>query len=204
MIPMATSTTCRRNIENLRQADWALLLTPDRPERWGFQRIAIDNGAWGCFQRGIEWTPERFLPLVHEHGADAMWVVAPDIVMGGAESLARSLSWLPELLQLTPRVLIAVQNGMTDDDLRPHVGSRVGLFVGGDTEWKEFSLPMWGKLAQETACWLHVGRVNSARRIRLCALAGAHSFDGTSASKYAVTLPRLDGAARQQSWRFDL
>ena len=41
------------------------------------------------------------------------------------------------------------------------------------------------------------GRVNTQRRIRLCAAAGADSFDGTSASRYAVTLPGLDSARRQ-------
>lgn len=203
MLPMATSTTCRRNLAVLRAAEWGLLLTPDRPERWGFPTIGIDNGAWGCFQRKVEWTPERWQPLIDANGADALWSVAPDIVCGGPASLARSLEWLPWLLDRTPRALIAVQNGMTAADLRPFVGARVGLFVGGDTEWKEASLPMWGRLKAETGCFLHVGRVNSARRIRLCALAGADSFDGTSASVFSCTLPRLDTAARQQVWRFD-
>lgn len=204
MIPMATSTTCRRNLQALRAADWGILLTPDRPERWDFDNFAIDNGAWGCFQRGAEWTPDRWMPLLRTHGANALWAVAPDIVCGGAASLARSVDWLPQMRALTPRVLIAVQNGMTANDLRPFVDNCTGIFVGGDTVWKESSLPMWGKLSAETGCWLHVGRVNSRRRIRLCALAGADSFDGTSASKYSVTLPMLDNETRQHVWRFDL
>lgn len=202
MRPMATSTTCRRNLHVLRKNGWGLLVTPDRPEDWGFP-VAIDNGAWGCFQRGIDWTPERWLPLIERFGADALFAVAPDIVCGGNESLARSLEWLPYLLTQTQTVLLAVQNGMTDDDLRPLTGERVGIFVGGDTAWKESSLPMWGRLAEETGCYLHVGRVNSARRIRLCAMAGVDSFDGTSASKFSVTTRPLTMAAKQTAMRFD-
>ncbi len=55
----------------------------------------------------------------------------------------------------------------------------------------------WGALARETGCYLHVGRVNTAVRIRLCSAAGADSFDGTSPSRFACTLPLLDGARRQ-------
>ena len=202
MLPMATSTTCRRNLAALREAGWGLLVTPDRPEPWGFP-IGIDNGAWGCYQRGVEWMPQRWVSLVAAHGGDAIFAVAPDIVCGGVDSLARSVSWLPWLLDRTSTVLIAVQNGMTDRDLRGVVGDRVGIFVGGDTAWKESTLPMWGALAREKGCYLHVGRVNSARRIRLCAMAGAHSFDGTSASKFSVTVAPLTMAARQTAMRFD-
>jgi predicted ABC-type ATPase len=36
--------------------------------------------------------------------------------------------------------------------------------------------------------------VNSAKRIKLCSAAGAHSIDGTSATRFSKTLPRLDAA----------
>jgi hypothetical protein len=55
----------------------------------------------------------------------------------------------------------------------------------------------WGMLAREHSAYLHIGRVNTARRIRLCADAGADSFDGTSVSRYATTLELLDSARRQ-------
>jgi hypothetical protein len=45
----------------------------------------------------------------------------------------------------------------------------------------------------------HVGRVNTARRIRLCAEAGADSFDGTSVTMFSCTLPLLESARRQPS-----
>jgi hypothetical protein len=61
----------------------------------------------------------------------------------------------------------------------------------------------WGRLARQRGCYLHVARVNSAKRIALCQDNGVDSIDGTSASKYALTLPLLDNAVRQSSL-FDL
>ena len=204
MIPMATGTGTRRNLAAMRGAGWGLLLTPDRPElRDGFPQFAIDNGAWGLHQRGEQWDDRRFLDLVALHGAAAMWAVLPDIVEGGAASLDRSLWYLQQLDSAPCSWLIAVQDGMVAADLVPHVNERVGLFVGGSTEWKESSLPMWGRLSRESGCWLHVGRVNSQRRIRLCAMAGADSFDGTSVTRFAKTLPPLDNARRQGAFLFD-
>ena len=64
---------------------------------------------------------------------------------------------------------------------------------------KEGSLPLWGDLAKDIQAYLHVGRVNAARRIALCAAAGADSCDGSSVSRYAVTINRLDAARRQMA-----
>jgi hypothetical protein len=82
------------------------------------------------------------------------------------------------------------------------VEPRIGIFVGGSTAWKIESLILWGRFAAIFGCYLHVGRVNTARRIRLCALAGADSFDGSSASRFATTLPLLEAARRQASFVF--
>ena len=99
----------------------------------------------------------------------------------------------------TTRRVIAVQNGMQPDDVRRYLNPMVGLFVGGDTAWKESTCETWGSLARRRNCYLHVGRVNSQRRIGICAAAGADSFDGTSVTRYAVTMRPLDAARRQSN-----
>lgn len=197
MIAYASRTGTRRNLAALRKAGWRLLVSATgalRPE--GF-RYALDNGAWSAYQQGTPFDEGKFETALNKLGAGADWVTLPDIVAGGMDSLALSLRWRDRVLAASPYALLPVQDGMTIEAVRPCLGPRVGIFVGGSTEWKLATLPLWGALGRELRCWVHVGRVNTQRRITSCALAGATSFDGTSASRYAVTLPRLDGANRQ-------
>jgi hypothetical protein len=158
---------------------------------------ALDNGAWTAFQRGEAFDVGAFETLLASHGDGADWVVAPDIVGGGLASLDLSLSWLARCTSTCTSVLIAVQDGMVPSDVAGIVGGSVGVFVGGSTEWKLAMMATWGAFARDAGVWCHVGRVNSRRRIFQCLAAGATSFDGTSASRYAVALPNLDGARKQ-------
>jgi hypothetical protein len=86
---------------------------------------------------------------------------------------------------------------MAPDDVRRLLGARRGIFVGGSTGWKLATARAWGVLAREVGCHLHIARVNTTRRIRLCQDAGADSFDGTSATRFAVTCAPLSAAVAQ-------
>lgn len=201
MIAFASRTGTRRNLAALRAAGWGLLVSATGPHRTeGFELYCLDNGAWTAHQAGTEWDGAAFVKLVRSLGAGASFVVAPDIVSGGIASLDLSAAWIPWLRLHTPRVLIHVQNGMRPDDVRGYLGPCVGIFLGGDTDYKLATMAQWGAVARETGCYYHVGRVNSASRIQKCAMAGAASFDGTSASRFAVTLRPLDAARRQTAW----
>ena len=206
MIGYASRTGTRRNLAALRAAGWRLIVSATGVHRTEGFHYALDNGAWTAHQQGRAFDVAAFKRLVAQLGADADFVVAPDIVGGGLPSLDLSLSWLPRLMSSCARVLIPVQEGMTADDLRPHLSSTVGIFVGGQPEvrgsgrieWKLLTLPTWAALARERSAYLHVGRVNTQRRILACSAAGADSFDGTCASRYVCTLPGLDRALRQR------
>lgn len=172
----------------------------------------LDNGAWGAHQRGVVLDQRAFREHVIRHGRHADFIVAPDVVAGGLDSLALSAGWLPALRGATAVTLIAVQDGMAPADLAPLLSNPferwsralgrfvnpVGIFVGGSTEWKLATMRAWGELARSRRCWLHVGRVNTARRIQLCRDAGVDSFDGKSPVLFPSTLPLLDSARRQQ------
>jgi hypothetical protein len=199
----ASRTGTKRNLDGLRARGWGLMVSASGVHRTeGFNRYALDNGAWTTHNLGRPWSEARFRQLVDAFGAGADFIAAPDIVAGGLASLRLSVSWLPRLEHLRRLLLIPVQDGMEPADVRPLLGAQVGVFVGGETAWKLRTLPAWASLARERGAYCHVGRVNTVRRIRLCALAGADSFDGSSASKFAVTLPPLDNARRQTSWVF--
>lgn len=198
MIGYASNTGTRRNLAALREHGWRILLQPTGSlDPHGF-RYCLDNGAWTAYQQGTEWDVWRWVCAVANRGSGADFIVLPDIVCGGRKSLQLSLFWLSEMKDeaMLPTLLIPAQNGMERADLEPHVGLRVGIFVGGDDEYKEQSLPMWGALRRDTGCYLHVGRVNSQRRIRLCHMAGADSFDGTSLTRHSVNAPMLTAAVR--------
>ena len=201
MIGYASRTGTKRNLEALKSAGWGLMVSArGRLRTEGFARYALDNGAWTSYRRGEPFDAIAFTKAVEWLGPLAQFVVAPDVIAGGQVSLSLSRSWLLPLLDCCPRVLIPVQDGLEPADLAPLASERVGIFVGGTTRWKIENLILWGRFASEFGCYLHVGRVNTARRIRLCGLAGANSFDGSSASRFALTLPLLDAARRQTSF----
>lgn len=197
----ASRTGTARNLAALREAGWGLMVSATGEHRTeGFERYALDNGAYTAYQQGKPWSAAAFVALVEKLGAGADFVAVPDIVAGGLGSLRLSEAWLPRLKGVGVPLLIPVQDGMVPADVRPLLGPRVGIFVGGSVPWKLATVRAWGALARELGVYLHVGKVNTARRIALCASAGADSFDGTSATKYAVTLPGLDKARRRWAW----
>lgn len=197
LVPYASRTGTRRNLAALREAGWRLLVSAaGRLRAEGFP-YALDNGAWTAFSQGRPFDDRAFVLALRKLGSGADWTVIPDIVAGGPASLEMSLRWMRQVLDESPRALLAVQDGMTTDDVRPFLGDRVGIFVGGSTDWKLATLPVWCELGREVGCWVHVGRVNTRKRILACSGSGATSFDGTSASRFAVTVRPLDLARRQ-------
>lgn len=200
MIAYASRTGTRRNLAALRDMGWRLLVSAAACLRnEGFQ-YALDNGAWSAYTQGRPFDVRAFEVALRQMGGGADWTVLPDIVAGGPASLDLSLRWMRRVLDESPRALLAVQNGMNVEDVRPFVGPRVGIFIGGDTAWKLSTLGAWSALGRETGAWVHVGRVNTTKRITTCAVAGVTSFDGTSASRFAKTTRGLDMARRQTAF----
>ena len=195
-----TSRCSGRTVGLLRDAGWRFIVEPSQ----GYRRdpcplpYGLDSGAWACHRAGVPFDEDGFRRVLKDHGETADWIVLPDIVGGGAESLALSLSWVPEVSEHKRPLLLAVQDGMTVAQIEPLLSSvGVGLFLGGSTEWKLSTMRQWGTLARRAGCWYHVARVNSQKRITLCQDAGATSFDGSSPTKFSCTLPRLDHARKQ-------
>jgi hypothetical protein len=139
----------------------------------GFDCIVGDNGAWADFQAGRTFDEDaydRFLDWLAGQPVIPQWLVLPDIVAGGMESLALSVRYLNRCLSVAPLVLIAVQDGMEFDDLAPLVGPQVGIFLGGSTEWKLARMADWGiyrvrnmaepALMCGTSCFCHLAHAH--------------------------------------------
>jgi hypothetical protein len=200
MIAYASRTGTRDHLAKLRAAGYRLLVSAAAVQRHeGFQ-YALDNGAFTYFKKGLPFDEARYVKMLRTLGREADWVAVPDIVAGDFESLDLSVSWLERTLEMAPRALIPVQDGVTPDDVHHFLGPRVGIFIGGDpaTNWKEETAPMWGRLGRERGCWVHMGRVNSARRISICQGAGLQSFDGSGVSQFPDRMiPQLRQAIQQ-------
>lgn len=171
---------------------------------------AVDQWMSGRWREG-HWNEEAFERALERYGGGADWVVLPDIVGGGMASLELSLRWSNRCQSMCDLVLIAVQDGMQPADMERHVSTRVGIFLGGSTPWKLAEAEKWGRWCAErpcrhplatpdqprTGCWFHFARVNTGRRFRLAHAAGADSVDGSSATKFADTLPLLVASVAQ-------
>lgn len=198
MMCYASRTGTRRNLAALRAAGWGLLVS--RTGVWrteGFDNYMLDNGAWTDYQTGKEFDDDAFERLIDKLGPGAAMIVLPDIVAGGIASLEMSLRWLNRCLSTCPLVLLAVQDGMTEVDISPFVGPSVGVFLGGSTEWKISTMARWGAFCRARGIHFHVARVNSVKRMAMAVAAGADSVDGSSCSRYAVTVTKLTNGSRQ-------
>ena len=204
----ASWTGTKKNLTALRNNGWSLLMSPDTLNKckgksaplWPDGTPApyvLDNGAWGCHQRGEPFNEDAFMWAYRRIADNAEWVVAPDIVGGGMKSLELTRQWLPRLDH--QRVLIAVQDGLVPDDIDPLIDVNRGIFLGGSTEYKLKSMPMWGKYCAARSIYFHVARVNTIKRFKACQHAGADSIDGSGASRFSIKASLLPSAARQQS-----
>ena len=184
--------------EAFRRAGWRALISPIYLDKFSnfptyddksCAPFMLDNGAWSAHVKGIPFDDDAFMLAVERWGDRADWVVLPDIVGGGMLSLQLSLSYLERLHGLP--LMLAVQDGMTPETIGSLPDSIGGLFVGGTTKWKLKNAGLWSSYAKGRGLWCHVGRVNTMRRIALCQQIGADSCDGSGATRFPVTLDRL-------------
>lgn len=139
---------------------------------------AADNG---CFAQGdsfdagdwLEW-----LAGLRRYRERCLFAVAPDVILDAEATLLRSLPYLATIRQLGFPSAFVSQNGCTSA-LVPWDAIDC-LFVGGDDAWK-LSEASWRLCAEakQRGKWTHVGRVNSFRRLKACAVSGLDSADGT-------------------------
>lgn len=142
----------------------------------------LDNGAFGDWRSGRTFDGEAYRQDLEEAAALRVppdFIVCPDIVAGGLDSLAFSLGWRDELGSALPgrRVYLVVQDGMEASHVRSVSDRFDGLFVGGSLPWKVATGGAWVRTAHELGMPCHIGRVGTARRVRWAQRIGADSID---------------------------
>lgn len=138
---------------------------------------ACDNGAFSGFDAG-----EFRLFLGKISGKrQALFVAIPDVVGDARETVKMFGEWRDEVAATGHPVAFVLQDGQEDLEL-PDADC---YFIGGSTRFKLSETAMG--LAQDgkrRGAWVHIGRVNSERRIRIAAEMGCDSFDGGSMAMF--------------------
>lgn len=140
---------------------------------------AADNGAYSGFDAGRF---RRFLRKI-SLCPRCLFVAVPDVVADARGTIARFTEWFLEVRASDQPVAFVGQDGAEDSDL-PWT-SFDAWFIGGSTRWKLSQAS--ADLATEAKTrgkWIHMGRVNSLRRMQAALDMGCDSIDGSSASMY--------------------
>lgn len=139
---------------------------------------AADNGVFGKGYPG----DREYLRWLENHPGDrdlCLFATAPDVVGDAWRTLARSRPFFQPIRDLGYPVALVLQNGeeYTADDYWDEIDA---VFIGGDTPWKlgEHAAEM-AAVAKSIGKWVHMGRVNSLRRLRYAESIGCDSADGT-------------------------
>lgn len=155
------------------------------PNEWRY--FAIDNGCYSAYAQGKEWNSGQFMSILHkvkESGRIPDFVVIPDIVAGGKESLKKSENWGEFLSKEFPKfpLYLAVQDGMELVDVYNSQLMWIidGIFIGGTMEWKLANIQKWSGFAHDMGFKCHVGRIGPLDRIQQSEREGADSIDSTS------------------------
>lgn len=161
----------------------------------------LDNGAFSDWRAGRPFDEIAFardLARARECAVPPDFIVAPDIVAGGASSLALSLRWLPAVSAVGPAYL-AVQDGMSEADVDAALPGYAGVFVGGTLRWKLETGGQWTAFARARGIGCHVGRVGNMARVAWALRIGATSIDSSQPLWSSENLERFGRAlqARQ-------
>lgn len=160
----------------------------NRPDALPLDRPwAMDNGAFS----GLD--VPAFLRMLSDFKGwpGCRFVTAPDVVGDAAATAAMFRDWEPLLHARDYPVAFVGQDGLRLADVPWN--SCEAVFIGGTTEWKLSAtardLAAYG---QARGKWVHMGRVNSKRRLRYAIRIGCLSVDGSSWSRWSARyIPKI-------------
>ena len=147
---------------------------------------ALDNGAFSCWDMKnntfdtskwaeLEKDWKRLLIWSQCQNYQPRWAVVPDVIGNREQTILQWEKYARIVESCKIPLAVAVQDGMTVEDVRslypkPHV-----IAIGGTTEWKWETVEMWAKSFKR----VHVLRCNSPTRLYELEALGVESCDGT-------------------------
>lgn len=168
--------------KNISSKYLGVLLTPQAGNKpHNILPFAADNAAFSS------WSQPKFEKMISNLVAyEPMWVACPDVVGDAKETYKLFNFWQPLIKILGLPVAYVLQNGQESigvpwDDVD-------ALFIGGDNDFKLGSYAKYvTSQARSRNKMVHMGRVNSIKRIKYAIDIGCTSVDGTSCSRFPDT-----------------
>jgi hypothetical protein len=139
---------------------------------------AGDNGRYASPH---EYSDEKYLAWLTKmepHRERCLFVTAPDVWGDAVATMALSLPMLPVIRSAGWPVALVAQDGLENQ----HVPWEDfdALFIGGSDRWRHSDgLRALVAEARRRGKWVHMGRVNSLRRMQYAESIGCDSADGT-------------------------
>lgn len=146
--------------------------------------FAADNAAYS------NWNEIKFLKMLDKlNGKNPLWVASPDVV-GDAIATGKLFDlWHYEIsVKRKLPIALVLQNGQEAIGL-PSSSKYDAVFIGGDNNFKlgkyvkNYCIPR----AKENGKWVHMGRVNSWKRLQYAYEIGCDSVDGSGFSRFPDT-----------------
>ncbi|MFC5005399.1 hypothetical protein ACFPIJ_47155 [Dactylosporangium cerinum] len=124
-------------------------------------------------ERYLAWLTARTA-----HRERCAFATAPDVPGDAAATWTRSRPVLHPIRDLGYPAALVAQDGLEHANVDwPAFDA---LFIGGTTPWKlGVAAANLAAAARAHGLWVHMGRVNSLKRLRYAASIGCHSVDGT-------------------------
>lgn len=148
---------------------------------------AADNDAF------LAWDEDRFVKMLDKITGipGCLFATAPDVVGDADATLERFHEWAYRIRETGQPVAFVAQDGIENHPVP--WGIVDALFIGGSTEFKLGPVAARHvREAKQRGLWVHVGRVNTLRRMKYMASIGVDSIDGTKFSMFRHTY--LDAA----------
>lgn len=163
-------------VRDIRHQNLGFLFTP----RMG---NAIPDGMWWAADNDRYGNPEGYTDegylgfLAARDPTNCLFATTPDVVGDHVATVALSRPMFARIRALGYKVAFVAQDGWTEETT-PWDEFDV-LFVGGTNTFKLGPAAKAIRAAKERGKWVHMGRVNSYRRLRVATVLGCDSADGT-------------------------
>lgn len=172
----------QEKLDQIIRFNMGIMLSTETLKSYSKVPCALDNGAFEAHRRGLPWMEERFFAMIKkcwDNNLTLDFIVCPDIIAGGKDSLIKSNSYVNKLKPA--RLALAVQDGIEPKDLDSFVWKNYDvIFVGGSEEWKWETAEDWVMFAHINNKKCHIGRVGTLAKLQRANEIGADSVDSTS------------------------